>query len=44
MNRFNLKELGRLLVEETEKALFEFDGHTSYDVLERMIKLIKDEK
>lgn len=41
MNRFNLKELGKFLLEETEKALFEFDGHTSKDVLERMTKIIK---
>jgi hypothetical protein len=41
MKKLNLQELGKFLLEETEKALFEFDGHTSKDVLERMTKIIK---
>ena len=43
-NHYKKEDWALFQIEETHKALFEFDGHTSEDVLERMIKLIKDEK
>ena len=43
-NHYKKEDWDLFQVEETPKALFEFDGHTSEDVLERMIRLIKDEK
>ena len=43
-NHYKKEDWDLFQVEETPKALFEFDGHTSKDVLERMTKLIKYEK
>lgn len=43
-NHYKKEDWDLFQVEETPKALFEFDGHTSKDVLERMNRLIKYEK
>jgi hypothetical protein len=42
-NHYKKEDWDLFQVEETPKALFEFDGNTSKDVLERMIKLISYE-
>lgn len=42
-NHYKKEDWNLFQVEETHKALFEFDGHSSYDVLDRMIKLISYE-
>lgn len=42
-NHYKKEDWNLFQVKETHKALFPFDGHTSEDVLERMIKLISYE-
>lgn len=42
-NHYKKEDWNLFQVEETHKALFPFDGHSSYDVLDRMIKLISYE-
>lgn len=41
-NHYKREDWDLFQVEETHKALFEFDGHTSYDVLKRMTNLINE--
>jgi hypothetical protein len=36
-NHYEAKDWGLFKIPETEKALFEFDGHTSQDVLDRLV-------
>ena len=43
-NHYKKEDWNLFQVKETHKALFPFDGHTSYDVLYRMAKLIEYEK
>jgi hypothetical protein len=38
-NHYNVRDWELFRVPEEEKALFEYDGHTSADVLERLLKL-----
>jgi hypothetical protein len=38
-NHYPMEDWDLFMIPETEKALFEFDGHTSQDVIERLLKL-----
>ena len=38
-NHYEAIHWDKFRIPETEKALFEFDGHTTQDVIERLIKL-----
>jgi hypothetical protein len=38
-NHYNLKDWDLFKIPSTEKALFEFDGHTSEDVIKRLLSL-----
>lgn len=38
-NHYHIKDFGLFKIPETEKCLFEFDGHTSNDVLQRLKSL-----
>ena len=39
-NHYEMKDWGLFKIPEVEKAKYEFDGHTSQDVVERMLNLL----
>jgi hypothetical protein len=43
-NHYEAKDWDLFKIPETEKALFEFDGHTSQDVLDRLISTYRGNK
>ena len=43
-NHYEMNDWGLFKIPELEKAKYEFDGHTSEDVVERMLNLINEQK
>jgi hypothetical protein len=43
-NHYKLKDWNLFQVPEVDKALFEYDGHTGKEVLERLTNLCKNEE